>query len=53
MYGSLHGIEAGRASIPRQRNILIQSLLNIQFLKIFRVPQFSLLNPQIFDTYEL
>ena len=53
MYGSLHEIEAGRASMPVQRKILVQSLLNFQFLKTFPVPQFSLLNPQIFVTYEL
>ena len=53
MYGSLHGIEAGRASMPVQHKILMQSLLNFQFLKTFPVPQFSLLNPQIFGTYKL
>ena len=53
MYGSLHGIKAEWASMPVQHKILIQSLLNFQFLKSFPVPQFSLLNPQIFGTYEL
>ena len=60
MYGSLHGIESGRAFEAAwtgidavQRKILIQSLLNFQLLKTFPVPQFSLLNPQIFGPYEL
>ena len=54
MYGTTaRGIKAGWASMPIQRKILIQSLLNFQFLKTFPVPQFSSLNPQIFGTSEL
>ena len=34
-----------------QRKIPILSLLNFQFLKTLLVPQFSILNPQIFGTY--
>ena len=38
MYELLHGIEAGRASMPVQRKTPVYSLLNFLFLKTLQMP---------------
>ena len=40
MYKHLHGIEAGRASMPVQRKTSIYSLFNFLFLKPLQMPYF-------------
>ena len=40
MYEHLHGIEAGRASMPVQRKTPVYSLLNFLFLKPLQMPYF-------------
>ena len=51
MYEHLHGIEAGRASMPVQHKTPIYILLKFLVLKILQMPYFSELNPQIFGSH--